>query len=523
MLRDLGTRISHRIRRHWLLILIITTGAIARFTNLHWDMGNRLHPDEALIVNGALTVRFFSHLFPGFHDYNGLSVYLLKLFSLGYTEPEPITIVGRYISATLSTLSLLLIYSLGKNLWNRNVGTTAAALLAYAPLAIQLAHFYTTETILIFLLLLLLHAMNDRSVIRMALFSGLLLATKNTAYLILPMPVISILFAMHSAKHRIHALLLFFAGAAAAWFVASPYSFIDWPGYLARSGYLNAVVTGRLLMDWTMQFQETNGFFWIPNLLWAFGPLAGIGAVGILGASMHRKPWGSFIYIAAAWSIGFFLFLMCTYLKFLRYAAPLLPLFAVFGAKYLSDLSKTTIGKTVAVVAIAVHIIYGYMFFQIYLPVHPSRSASDWIRQHIPSGSILLTEEWNSIIRFDRAPLHDTSYGLLSFNAYAPETPEKINALSAQRARADYIIVQSPKVRRTIAHLRTRYPETYRFYEQLARGDSGFTKVAEFTSYPRLGPFYINDESAEETFTVFDHPAVTIYKKTASPFPRLSP
>jgi len=65
--------------------------------------------------------------------------------------------------------------------------------------------------------------------------------------------------------------------------------------------------------------------------------------------------------------------------------------------------------------------------------------------------------------------------------------------------------------------LREKYPILSRYYENLFNGNLGFSKVAEFTSFPRLSimnyQLSINDEDAEETFTVFDHPVVRIYRK----------
>ncbi|KXK09391.1 MAG: hypothetical protein UZ22_OP11002001073 [Microgenomates bacterium OLB23] len=49
-------------------------------------------------------------------------------------------------------------------------------------------------------------------------------------------------------------------------------------------------------------------------------------------------------------------------------------------------------------------------------------------------------------------------------------------------------------------------------------GSSGYKLVAEVTSFPRIKLFGITwyesiDEHAEETWTVFDHPVIRIYKK----------
>ena len=57
-----------------------------------------------------------------------------------------------------------------------------------------------------------------------------------------------------------------------------------------------------------------------------------------------------------------------------------------------------------------------------------------------------------------------------------------------------------------------------KFYRDLDSGSLGFAKVAEFTSYPSFKienwELKIDDSSVEESFWVYDHPKVEIYKRT---------
>jgi len=81
--------------------------------------------------------------------------------------------------------------------------------------------------------------------------------------------------------------------------------------------------------------------------------------------------------------------------------------------------------------------------------------------------------------------------------------------------KADYIFVPS---RRIFAnHPKSKYPVLNKYYEGLFNGKLGFEKVAEFESFPKI-KFQVNfpDEVAEETWTVFDHPVIRIYKKIKS-------
>lgn len=515
-------------RFHIPVILIVIFGAILRFTNLNWDNGGRLHPDEALIVNGAIAIKFFSQLFPGFHDYNGLSVYLLagvtQLASLvsgslyWSQSPEGVTIVGRFLSALMGTVSIPLLYLLGKRLWRHTAGIYAAAFLVSSPLIIQLAHFYTTENLLLLLLIILLNTAAaytqkpDRySLIAMSITMGLLLATKNTAYLFLPIPLAIILISRKPLPYVTSHGLLFFAICGAAFFAGSPYSLLDLSGYMTRSKYLADVVSGVLPMDWTIQFRKTDGFFWFPTLLYATGFLV---IIGIIGSIPHiRYVRKNIRGIFAAWSLGFLLFLAFTFLKFTRYAAPLIPFFALFAAGLLSDWEKTFAGKLISYTTIGLHIFYACIFFSIYSTPHTSLTAATWIGDNVPPSSVILTEEWNSIVRFSRPELDSKNYRIVSFNFYAPDTEIKQKNLLSLISQTDYILLESPKVKNTVARLSADYPNTYIFYNDLENNRLGFTKAAQFTSYPRIGSFAINDSRAEETFTIFDHPTVTLYKR----------
>lgn len=513
-----------------LIIGAIVCGAVLRFTNLNWDDGGRLHPDEALIVNGALVIKFFSGLFPGFHDYNGFSVYLLAIISRLITllsgsaywsqTPEGLTLTGRFLSALIATLSIPLVFTVGKQLWNTTVGVYAAILLTLTPLAIQLAHFYTTENIIIFLFLLLISSCVSYSkypgvprIVFMALVLGLLLATKNTAYLLIPIPLLIILAGHRPVLSAWRPLLLFALFTVAAFFTGSPYSFLDASGYITRSRYLTDVVNGTLLMDWTMQFQGTNGLFWIPSLLYAMGVIFVTGAIGVISAIYNHRMNKSVPVFLALWSLGFMLFLAFTYLKFTRYSAPLIPLFALFSAKLLTDLTRHTMGKTIAAIVIGIQVIYGIMFFPVYSTPHTSLTATRWINDNVPPSSVILTEEWNSIIRFSRPELSNKNYKIISFNFYTPDTDTKQKNLNTILQQSDYILLESPKVQNTVTRLIETYPNTAVFYKKLENGELPFTKVIRFTSFPRMGPFFVSDENAEETFTVFDHPTITVYKK----------
>ena len=91
------------------------------------------------------------------------------------------------------------------------------------------------------------------------------------------------------------------------------------------------------------------------------------------------------------------------------------------------------------------------------------------------------------------------------------------NQLPKLLSQADYFIIQSRRIFANHQRLPEQFPKTGKFYDLLFSGQLGFTKIKEFCSFPTLrvskSRLEINDEIAEETWSVFDHPVIRIYEK----------
>src|SRR5690242_18721772 len=144
-------------RRGHLIVLavILLLGGAARFWNLDWDQGTfTFYPDEAEYNRAAL--QLFPSLNPHFFNYGTFPIYLYRftaailhhLTGVDWTAVERFALIGRAYSALASTLTILVVYAIGRRLWNAWTGVLAAALLAGTALAIQSAHFGTVDTIL---------------------------------------------------------------------------------------------------------------------------------------------------------------------------------------------------------------------------------------------------------------------------------------------------------------------------------------------------------------------------------------
>jgi YYY domain-containing protein len=131
----------------------------------------------------------------------------------------------------------------------------------------------------------------------------------------------------------------------------------------------------------------------------------------------------------------------------------------------------------------------------------------------------------------------DGIYGnVLNFEMYWDDTNSKLARMENILDQTDVIYITSNRQWGTIPRVPERYPLSTEYYRDLLgcpanddllkcyqnaqpgmyQGKLGFDLVQVFQSNPNLGSFQINDQSAEEAFTVYDHPKVLIFRKNAS-------
>ncbi len=123
-----------------------------------------------------------------------------------------------------------------------------------------------------------------------------------------------------------------------------------------------------------------------------------------------------------------------------------------------------------------------------------------------------------------------------NFEMYWDDNAAKVTRMENILDQSDYIFISSNRQWGTITRLPERYPLSTEYYRTLIgcpdsqdiltcyqnatpgmyQGQLGFDLVQIEQSNPNLGSFQINDQSAEEAFTVYDHPKVLIFKKNAS-------
>ena len=90
---------------------------------------------------------------------------------------------------------------------------------------------------------------------------------------------------------------------------------------------------------------------------------------------------------------------------------------------------------------------------------------------------------------------------------------EKAGNLVATLEQADLIVMSSERMRRPILDMPDRFPLSAAYYRLLSSGNLCFERAyRDQRGYPVLG-FKVDDQSAQETWSVYDHPTVEIYRK----------
>ncbi|MBN2047870.1 MAG: hypothetical protein JW750_08520, partial [Anaerolineaceae bacterium] len=122
----------------------------------------------------------------------------------------------------------------------------------------------------------------------------------------------------------------------------------------------------------------------------------------------------------------------------------------------------------------------------------------------------------------------------LNFEMYWDDNEDKRERFQNILDQTDLVVITSNRQWGTTTRVPERYPLTSVYYRNLVgcpddkeiiwcyavaepgmfEGNLGFDLVKVFQSDPNLGDFRINDQFAEEAFTVYDHPKVLIFQKT---------
>jgi YYY domain-containing protein len=184
-------------------------------------------------------------------------------------------------------------------------------------------------------------------------------------------------------------------------------------------------------------------------------------------------------------------------------------------------------GLALGVFVLAGTVLNAYAFTRIYSRPNSRVAASQWIYDNIPAGKTVAGEHWDDALPLGLPGLSPDRYQHVTLNLYDDDNPAKVDMIVKDLSAADYVVLSSNRLYGSITRIPQRYPITTEYYQLLFGGQLGFQLAHEQTSYPTLFGMPIKDDRVmgyqslaaqlqpDEAFTVYDHPPVLIFRKTA--------
>jgi 4-amino-4-deoxy-L-arabinose transferase-like glycosyltransferase len=344
----------------WMMAGLLAVAAFVRFRALDFGLPHtQARPDETAIIDPVRTL-LSGHL-PHFYDYPWLFLWIVAIAYIGYfawgaaagtfrslsemlaswpLHWEPFFLIPRAISALAGTVSILIVFRLGRQLRDDATGIVAALFLAFAFLHVRSSHFGTTDVVMTGLIVaavsLLLEAHRTRSrrlFLCAGLVSGLAAATKyNAVILAVPMLVSHLMTVWDAGTDRRRAwldsgIVYFSIPFAIAFAVGVPFVVLDRGPFLDAMGELaHALRVGDVRMD------LGNGWLYHLTFSLRYGLGLPILVAGLAGAILllWLEPRTGILLLS--FPIAYYIVAGSIRLLFVRYAMPIVPFLCVTAA-----------------------------------------------------------------------------------------------------------------------------------------------------------------------------------------------
>ena len=556
-------------RVFFLFIWLLITGLLlySRFLNLGWGLPYPMHPDERNMANAVQALNWREGFNPHFFAYGQFPLYLgyigviiMKFFDgdlgtpISFQEAVLSLRIVSALSSIITTFVLLGILGRFGIFGKKNIihYSLFIILIIFSPVLIQFAHFGTTESLLILFYSLIIYfsmlflqkkLLTTHYSLLTSLFCGLALATKVSSVIFLILPMFVLITYASRSYNKIFLFSKFVLLTIGLFLLFSPHSLLSWNEFMSSMRYESAVASGQVKVFYTRQFENTAPIlFHIKKIFpYALGwPVFLLGVLGFLGISWKKKEYHllRFAFIVVFLPNAFM------FAKWTRFMAPAFPVIIIFAILFLRNIViphlmrnlnyivpcfrrdvvwipagvypvlRYGAGITLIIGMTLVMILPGIAYLSVYRNPDVRFQASEWMYKNIPIQSTILSETENVV----DIPINNSEYNLISFNFYDLDQNGRLQQdLQYYLTKADYIIVPSRRLFKN--HPKESYPLLNMYYQKLFSGELGFKEIARFESFPKIcllqvTCYMFNDEDAEETWTVFDHPVIRIFKRS---------
>lgn len=428
-------RLKNNLQNTFLLLFILTLIAfIIRAWGLSQGLPNLIHPDTVGIIRTARRFLDQGYLAPhpwgkgalyqhilAFLYYIHLKVHFIFGSWLGFfRSPDEIQLsrtvaftIARLTSAFFGSLTVLLVYFIGKILFNRKVGLGAAAILAFTFPHVYFSHYanvYITMVFFVtlsFLFMCLIYERGNRVYyILSGLFAGFALAAIFNAGVILISGLVVHCFYIFKKKRtawRIlvdERLLLSALFVVIGFLIAAPYLLQDFnffwreviglKGAAARGRGDFPLIENSWLRNFKIVFLEGTGIY--------------LGILALGGASLAFLKRSPKQLILLSFPLTYFLIMGKAKLVSARYMVVIMPFLALLGAFFLVEMvgriprakKRENLVISSLLFLLLLPSIYRVSLAGYFLWQKDTRMiAEEWIKRNIPGGSRIVRESYS--------------------------------------------------------------------------------------------------------------------------------
>jgi len=497
-----------------------------------------------------------------FYVYGNLPLLFTKSVAtiLKYDGYDKIYIIGRILSVIFDSSIIILVYLISREIFtHRLIPLLGSFVYAISVLPIQQAHFFTVDsctvffaTLTMYILILFLRTKSISHLILSGFIFGLTISSKTSIIVTLPVLLLTISLAIFKKKLFIatnNFLFLLFAFIAFRLF--QPYAFNGFyrlsPLFVQNIKLASEMITG--VYDYPPNIQWTGTLPLIHPFMniFFFGLGPTISLIVLIGIYMTIKNLSSkkiiVLFLISAYIAVIFCYQGIQWAKYMRYFYPIYPFLAIFAGNAL--FSIVILKKLFKVILILLILSWPLAFIGIYSRLHSRVQASYWIYDNLPIGSSITSESWDDTLPLDIPGHSFSSYRNTTLPLYDSDTISKWQSLNTIINSTDFMMLTSNRLWGSIPKAISRYPESSQFYQNLFQEKLSLKRLKTFISYPGfemsflrkcylfgptnypglatkwflIDPFcanpgvYFRDDTAEESFTVYDHPQVIIFSK----------
>lgn len=426
----------------YIFSVLFIVAVVLRISILHHGLPFRYHPDELLFVRividmmsaGDINPHWFNHpastviypllfAFSALYGVGNLFGYVgspTAFAAIYFNDPAIFYYLGRFVIFAYFLSSIIVIYSLCLEVYDRKRALLSVFIYSFCPLLIYHSVLIRSADVamLPFMLAFFLYCAriirrgNRWDYVWAGFFLGLAIVSKFPAVIFSLAGIAAHIIRYRMAYRKMPLVLLAFAACVFSAFAFAPFLFLDWRDLIAAAAFENrATVAG-----------ATGEGFW-KNLIWYFETMlwraltpAGF-MFSLLGAAAIAWRRQSDALLIVAVSLCYIVFLSALNLRWERWMIPLVPIFAILAAHGIMTFYETlTIWREGLVSRFAAAFGFGLVAVPMtvsavvatshYAGADTRTLARDWIVENVPAGSIVLLERYTPQLPRGRYTLH---------------------------------------------------------------------------------------------------------------------